>query len=387
MKTMAKSILEEAMEDAKVLKETAVENAKNILVEAFSDEIKNFVNSQLNEGDKTIKEMPEALAHLSPEELEQLLMMLKGGHAEMGMQPGPEAGPDEGGDGLGDMLGLGHEEEEDEDMLQAGMYEGGADGGATDVPSFTMPPVTETEDEEEDTMEENQESVEITNEDLAAALRDVIRETHAYQSGPNVAPGFADAENPNKNAKGGLGEKSAPGERGLEDKEKEQMWKDHEPPAGADWTVKEHAYNKTIEVLRNQIATLKNENNELTEACQFLKRNLTEVNLFNTKLIYTQRLVQEVGGNISKKQREGIVESIDRAESLREVELIYKSLSESLKIAGVLGESRQMKTSPKGPKNSRFTTPSSTMLKEALNREDGQDDWATSQQRLAGLLG
>ena len=50
-KPMAANILEEAMADAKLLKKTAIENAKNVLVEAISPQIKEFVDDQIGESD------------------------------------------------------------------------------------------------------------------------------------------------------------------------------------------------------------------------------------------------------------------------------------------------------------------------------------------------
>ena len=126
------------------------------------------------------------------------------------------------------------------------------------------------------------------------------------------------------------------------------------------------------------------ENKEYKQACEFLKRNLQEVNLFNSKLLYTNKLLHSA--ELNNKQRLGIIEAFDRAQSLREVELVYKSLSESLKIAGVLGESKQtLRPSLKGPKGSRYTSSSSTVLQESVNKSDG-DNFASRMQELAGLV-
>jgi len=59
-----------------------------------------------------------------------------------------------------------------------------------------------------------------------------------------------------------------------------------------------------------------------------LRKQLNESNLFNAKLLYANKLLQDK--TLSDKQRVVVVESIDNARSLREVRLIYKSLSESL---------------------------------------------------------
>jgi len=64
------------------------------------------------------------------------------------------------------------------------------------------------------------------------------------------------------------------------------------------------------------------------EAINSLRGQLTEMNLFNAKLLYVNRLLQN--RDLTDAQRRNIVESLDRAQSLREVKLLYKGLSESI---------------------------------------------------------
>jgi len=325
---MKRSILEEAMEDARLLKETAIENAKNVLVEAISPQIKEFVDGQLGEVDAVV-EMPAYENDEKDRESEE-------------------------------------EEEDDEEMDETFQFEGN----------------DEREDEEEDEMEEGIETVEIANEDLRQAFSEMIRAEAEGLQEAQVSSGFGDADNPN-DVPGGLGDKSAPGERGLEDKEKEEMWKDHEPPGSEDWTVKEAAYRQRQQVLASQNKKLKVENAEYEKVVNYLRRNLQEVNLFNSKLLYTNKLLQST--DLNNKQRSGVIEAFDRAESLREVELVFKSLSESLKIAGVLGESRQRKVSRSSRNAGSGGT--SKLLEEQRQAQSGDESFSQRMQRLSGILG
>ena len=59
-----------------------------------------------------------------------------------------------------------------------------------------------------------------------------------------------------------------------------------------------------------------------------LKKQLVEMNLFNAKLLYANKLMQNK--NLTTKQQRAIVEALDNAKTLREAKLLYKSLSESL---------------------------------------------------------
>jgi len=59
-----------------------------------------------------------------------------------------------------------------------------------------------------------------------------------------------------------------------------------------------------------------------------MKRQLVEMNLFNAKLLYANKLMQNK--NLTVKQQRAIVEALDNAKTLREAKLLYKSLSGSL---------------------------------------------------------
>jgi len=59
-----------------------------------------------------------------------------------------------------------------------------------------------------------------------------------------------------------------------------------------------------------------------------LKSQLIEMNLFNAKLLYANKLLQNK--NLSEKQQRTIVNALDNAKNIREAKLLYKSLSESL---------------------------------------------------------
>jgi len=77
-----------------------------------------------------------------------------------------------------------------------------------------------------------------------------------------------------------------------------------------------------------QNRALKNKLNEYRSAVETLREQLTDLNLFNAKLLYVNKLLQNP--NVSSTQRKSIIESLDDARSLREVKLLYKSLTESL---------------------------------------------------------
>jgi len=90
---------------------------------------------------------------------------------------------------------------------------------------------------------------------------------------------------------------------------------------------------------RRKNRSLKLKLNEYRSAVETLREQLTDLNLFNAKLLYVNKLLQNK--DIGSSQRRAVVESIDKARSLREVKLVYKTLTESFSKAssGVLRES------------------------------------------------
>ena len=72
----------------------------------------------------------------------------------------------------------------------------------------------------------------------------------------------------------------------------------------------------------------KRENRQYRQAIANLKTQLVEMNLFNAKLLYANKLMQNK--NLTMKQQKAIVEALDNAKTLREAKLLYKSLTESL---------------------------------------------------------
>ena len=105
-----------------------------------------------------------------------------------------------------------------------------------------------------------------------------------------------------------------------------------------------------------------------------LKQQLVEMNLFNAKLLYANKLLQNKG--LTVKQQRAIVEALDNAKTLREAKLLYKSLSGSLTRRG-----RSGKNLSEG--NSRTLGSSSRSTRSAQPSNSGveTDRWAV----LAGI--
>jgi len=124
---------------------------------------------------------------------------------------------------------------------------------------------------------------------------------------------------------------------------------------------------------KNRIVESKNR--QYRNALRGMKKQLSEMNLFNAKLLYANKLMQN--RDLSIKQQKHIVESLDEAGTLNEAKLLFESLSKSLsrptRKGGNLNESA----------NRRVLSSSSRSVRSAQPMNEGValDRWAT----LAGI--
>lgn len=109
-----------------------------------------------------------------------------------------------------------------------------------------------------------------------------------------------------------------------------------------------------------------------TEETSTLRKKLAETNLFNTKLLYCNKLLQNEA--LSKRQKADIIERLDEAKSEREVKLVYESLVKTL---GSSSRSLSEGTQRVLGSSSQATRSASTVISEGYEA----DRWA----KLAGL--
>ena len=124
---------------------------------------------------------------------------------------------------------------------------------------------------------------------------------------------------------------------------------------------------------KNRIAESRNK--QYRNALRGMKKQLSEMNLFNAKLLYANKLMQN--RDLSIKQQRHIVESLDEAGTLNEAKLLFESLSKSLsrspRKSGNLNESTNRRTLGSSSRSVRSAQP--------INENVALDRWAT----LAGI--
>jgi len=108
-----------------------------------------------------------------------------------------------------------------------------------------------------------------------------------------------------------------------------------------------------------------------TDQLEMLSKKLAETNLFNAKLLFTNKLLQNE--SLTSRQKSQVIEQLDAAETIREAKLVYESLAKTLvKPRKNVTESRVIGSS------SQITRPAST---QTLNEGVEAERWA----RLAGI--
>lgn len=132
--------------------------------------------------------------------------------------------------------------------------------------------------------------------------------------------------------------------------------------------------NEAVQQLRKLSRMNRAQNEKLNKyrgAVQTLREQLEDLNLFNAKLLYVNKLLQNK--NLNESQKKSVIKALDEAKSLGETKALYKSLTESLSTPkSSLNESTRFGSS------SRATTSGS----DKQTRTVGESDrWA----KLAGL--
>ena len=122
------------------------------------------------------------------------------------------------------------------------------------------------------------------------------------------------------------------------------------------------------------------ENLELAEALKTiitLKKELNEVNILNSKLLYTNKIFRSK--NLTESQKVKVLSAFDKAATVKEVKLVYETLSEGLVAKtsrSTIKESLGMASKPAG-----------VAPKRAINENVVQEDAMVSRfKKLAGII-
>ena len=316
---MAKSdLLKEAIADAKAVRETALANAKIALEEAFTPRIQSMLSAKLAEEE----EMEEAA----------------------------EEPTETNGKGMDTAAGAPVEEteemEEDMEDVEEGMH-------GDDEKNEGMHGDDEVSEEAED-MDEDLELEAIIKE-----LEEELDDSGIGDGDNKVDQADDHTEDPGEGDLTEEEEKVEEGEKKDMDEEKEDMDED----ISLDEIISALREEEGEKVEEEKEETNEEAESELEEAynvIKFLKSKINEVNLLNAKLLFSNKLFRNHSLNESQKMK--VIENFDRAQSLREVKLVFATLSESFNING--NKTKRSIKESYASKSTRSTAPSKKVISE-----------------------
>jgi len=300
---MSKTLFKEAIADARAVKETAIESAKAALEEAFTPHLKSMFAAKLETlaenddylGEEEMKdEMQDETQNEAAEmDLEEILREL----AELEESENSNKIDEEADEAL--------EEEETE-----GIYE--------------------NEDKEEES-EEDFDIEDLSAEDLKELVVDIMVDlglTSAEEAAKLKSKEAGDDEMEMGDDE--MGEEEEETETEVVDEidlnellaEIELLEKKNKKKAMKDKEEKEKDEED------KETKKLKEDLQEAMDSLNELKSELDEVNLLNAKLLYTNKIFK--AKNLSETQKIKVLSTFDKASSVKEVKLVYETLSEGL---------------------------------------------------------
>ena len=84
----------------------------------------------------------------------------------------------------------------------------------------------------------------------------------------------------------------------------------------------------SVSASEDTVGEVKKELNEAVKTIKALKNELNEINLFNAKLMYVNKIFK--AKNLNESQKTRVISAFDRATSVKEVENTYKTLQETV---------------------------------------------------------
>jgi hypothetical protein len=321
-----RDLLKEAIADAKAVKETAIANAKLALEETFNPFMKERLSAVLAEmdGEDEKEELEEKKDSFTDDEKAPT------GYGKIDPTVGTY------GDDEAKKMGA-KELEEDEDMnleellRELGEMESESVNEAEDLlndPKKGHGNIEEEEDAEgidddadgvPDAMDSDINFSDMSKEEQESFLTDMVTDVIKDMVDSGELEAGHEGEEGEEEEEGNEGE----GEEGEEDEDEIDIEK----------MVAEIKKSKEAKAKKEdedeEKKKLKEELEEAYNALKHVKSELNEVNLFNAKLLYTNKIFRNK--NLSESQKVKVLAAFDKAVSVKEAKLVYETLSEGLK--------------------------------------------------------
>ena len=371
-------LLKEAIADAKAVRETAIANAKIALEEAFTPRLQSILSQKLQaemEGDEedtedAVNEDNDTSTEIGKGDNKQPADKANTAQTDLSgisKQSGEAGSEVEDYDKVKDLT----EGEDEEDANQNGVADDSEIAGEErgDRQAF----------EGEDEMAADEDELD---------LESIIRELEAQIAGeeseeeiPAEAPAMEGEEAPVEEPVAAEPTEAPAMEAEEAPADEEEIDLDEilrEMGYGEDEAEEEKADDATE--MKAEVSKLQSELEEALAVIKSLKGTINEVNLLNAKLLYTNKLFRSY--NLTNEQKVKVVENLDRTSNVREVKLVYATLSESMKFTGTERKVAQVKkniTEGIASKAQASTAPKKEIIAES-------NELANRFKQLAGII-
>ena len=317
---MAKELLKEAIADAKAVREVALENAKSALEEAFTPKIKSMLSAKINED---LEDTTEGMEYESTEND----VYSEGGHDD--------------DDNLEELFDLEEDGFEDKEEVEAADGLDGTDESTSMDEEIDLEEIlNELEALEEEGSEEQTEETVDEEIDVNALLEELNLDEEVDLTEIDMEEMVGNAQNEEKMNEevlmaAGLVAALVAAAGGIEAAKKkwpkfskalDAVGKSACAVAGKQGTGARQESISEVEV-EEEFKEMKQELQEARRANKYLKSQLNEINLLNSKLLYTNKLFKAFSLNNSQKLR--VVETLDNAGNVKEAKLVFNTLKES----------------------------------------------------------
>ena len=335
-------LLKEAIADAKAVRETALENAKMALEEAFTPKLKSMLAQKIQAEIEDEGEDHDVEEEGYGDEDEEMEVSDEEAPAE---EPAGEESEEE------EVAEIADEDEDAEEVSEIEDEDEDAEVSEIEDEDEDAEEVSEIEDEDDEMEEElDLESIlaeleaEIKEEDEEDGDEEKVDENDVSsdigKSDNKVNPKANDSSATGAQGPEGEG-KDEPAGNELDDhevvKEEEEKEDEVEEDIDLDEVLKALSEEEDAEDEADKVEELKKEITETRNVVKFMRAKLNEVNLLNAKLLFSNKLFRAFGLNNNQKLK--VVENFDRTKNLREVKLVYATLAESFKSPKKLSES------------------------------------------------
>ena len=326
-------LLKEAIADAKAVRETALENAKIALEEAFTPRLQSMLSKKIQSEIEVDEAEHEDDEEEAPEE----------GYHEDDEDPTDDDSTEEAMHADDEEEEMEEAEHEDEEEME--------EEGVIEINGVKYAPVVSEEEHEEDEMEETEDEDDMDESDdldLEAVLRELeeeeddeeeVKETVKEEEDEDrkevdeevdnsTGIGSSDNKTGSADKSSGIGTPGKAKHESVEITEEEDDDKEEvEEEIDLEEVIKALSEEDDEEAEVEEVAKLQSDLDEHRNVVKYLRSKLNEVNLLNAKLLFTNKLFRSFG--LSNDQKMKVVENFDRAHNLREVKLVYSTLAES----------------------------------------------------------